>query len=128
MSINTMGHSSWATARSLLAAIAITGAFLMIGNAADAAPLSAARSAVVQSEQGSDVTLVRDGCGRGMRFSNSRQACVEDFQGGPPVVYQQPVGCPLGTRFTTACGGPLPPIPPRVTVSPSARLLGHRTQ
>jgi hypothetical protein len=33
----------------------------------------------------SDLTLVRDGCGPGFRFSNSRQRCVpDDVRGGPP--------------------------------------------
>jgi hypothetical protein len=32
----------------------------------------------------SDIVQVRDGCGPGMRFSERRQACVEDFDRGPP--------------------------------------------
>lgn len=28
------------------------------------------------------ILMIRDGCGRGMRFSNRRNACVEDFQAG----------------------------------------------
>jgi hypothetical protein len=77
--------------------IAICGSFAPL--AANAAPLGAMKSAITQSDaQDSDVTLVRDGCGRGMRFSNRRQACVEDFGGGPQVA----PGCPRGTRFSNS--------------------------
>ena len=42
---------------------------------AQALPLAAAKTMTIES----DVTLVRDGCGRGYRFSNRRQACVPEF-------------------------------------------------
>lgn len=50
---------------------------------ARAMPLAPATSFATDS----DVTLVRDGCGRGMRFSNRRQACVPDYNGGGPRYY-----------------------------------------
>ena len=81
-----------------LAVMIAVGATLLAGNAG-AAPIAPATSAIVQSAaQDSDVTLVRDGCGRGMRFSNRLQACVEDYGGGGPRVVEP--GCPPGTRFS----------------------------
>jgi len=69
-------------AASLALMIAIGGSFASLTSEANAMPLAPAKNAITQSgAQDSDVTLVRDGCGRGMRFSNSRQRCVED--GGP---------------------------------------------
>ena len=95
--------------------IAICGSFAPL--AANAAPLGAMKSAITQSvAQDSDVTLVRDGCGRGMRFSNRRQACVP-IGGGvdPGVVIMQGIiqgvvgsggrrgdGCPRGMRFSNS--------------------------
>jgi hypothetical protein len=77
----------------VLASMVLAVAFSVSG--AGAAPLTAAKSAIASSSVGgSDVTLVRDGCGPGMRFSNSRQACVE---AGPRYVAP---GCPPGTRFS----------------------------
>ena len=50
----------------------------------------------------SDLTLVRDGCGPGFRFSNSRQRCVpDDVRGGPPA-------CPAGFRFSEGRGRCVP--------------------
>jgi len=89
------------TRASLALIIAIGAAFLLHAGRADAAPLGLAKSAIVQSgAQDSDLTLVRDGCGRGMRFSNSRQRCVEDFNGGGGR-YVEP-GCPRGMRFSNS--------------------------
>jgi hypothetical protein len=83
-----------------LAVMITVGAALFAGNAT-AAPIAPVGSAIIQSGgQDSGVTLVRDGCGRGMRFSNSRQACVEDFGGGGPRVVEP--GCPRGTRFSNS--------------------------
>lgn len=81
---------------SMMLAVAFSLPGLMFAGSAGAAPL-AAKGALVQSAQDSDVTLVRDGCGRGMRFSNRLQACVEAFDG--PPAYVAP-GCPPGTRFS----------------------------
>lgn len=75
--------SSFAIARgfasALLISFAVASAGLAaLGNDAVAAPLVVAKPASIES-----LTLpVRDGCGRGMRFSNSRQTCVEDFGEG----------------------------------------------
>ena len=44
---------------------------------ASASPLGLAKGTGIESQ----LLEVRDGCGRGMRFSNRRQACVEDFDG-----------------------------------------------
>jgi hypothetical protein len=101
-----------------LAAMLAVGAILLAGNAG-AAPIATATSAIAQSDaQDSDVTLVRDGCGRGMRFSNRRQGCVPDGGGG--VVYVDPGaavvqgiiggvvgaprGCPRGMRWSNGRG------------------------
>ena len=59
------------------ATLAMALAFTAAGPAADsasAAPLSPSQAVVP-----SDVLQVRDGCGRGMRFSYRRDRCVEDF-------------------------------------------------
>lgn len=63
----------------LLVALAVAALPALIGEAV-ALPLAPARTVEVESQ----TLLVRDGCGRGMRFSERRQACVEDFDGGPP--------------------------------------------
>jgi hypothetical protein len=62
----------------IVAAVAAAGLSALICSDAVAAPLAAAMPAGVESP----TLQVRDGCGRGMRFSNSRQACVEDFGEG----------------------------------------------
>jgi hypothetical protein len=62
------------------AVLAILIGALPMATDAGAMPLPGASSSLVQSE----TVLVRDGCGRGMRFSNRRQECVEDFDDGPP--------------------------------------------
>lgn len=59
-------------------AVAAAGLSALVSSDAVAAPLAVAKPAAVESH----TLLVRDGCGRGMRFSNSRQACVEDFGEG----------------------------------------------
>ena len=95
--------------------VAIGGLSVMLAGGASAAPLGLANSAIAQSiVQDSDLTLVRDGCGRGMRYSNRRQACVPDFDRGPPVVVvprfvEPPVrfvprGCPPGSRWSNSRG------------------------
>ena len=62
----------------LLSGFAIIAASLMPANAG---PMPV--NGVSAGE--TDLTLVRDGCGRGMRFSNRRQACVpmDGYGGGP---------------------------------------------
>jgi len=83
---------------STLLALAFSASGLMFASGANAGPLTAAKGAVSQAaQQDSDVRLVRDGCGRGMRFSNRFQTCVEEGGGGPRFV--EP-GCPPGTRFS----------------------------
>ena len=76
------------------------GATLLPDNA-EAMPLALANKTAVES----NMTLARDGCGRGMRFSNSRQTCVEDFQGGPQVA---PGQCPRGMRYSNNRGACVP--------------------
>lgn len=55
---------------------AAVSALLTVG--ASAAPLAPAKQFGIES----NITLVRDGCGRGMRYSNSRDRCVEKFSRG----------------------------------------------
>jgi len=63
---------------------AVFGALaLMFAVSVNAAPLTSLKTQIAVE---SDVTLVQDGCGPGMRWSNSRQMCVErrgSPQGGP---------------------------------------------
>ena len=80
--------------------IAIGGSFQPFAIEANAAALMTKGAITQSATQDSDLLLVRDGCGRGMRFSNSRQRCVEDFGGGPRV---EP-GCPRGMRFSNSRG------------------------
>jgi hypothetical protein len=61
--------------RRLAMACAVVG-FLTTG--AQAAPLSMQSTTVA-----SEIIQVRDGCGQGMRYSERRDACVEDFDRGP---------------------------------------------
>jgi len=83
------------------AAFALTLA-ICATSGANAAP--SMKAAISEQATQDSVVLVRDGCGPGMRFSNSRQACVEDFGGGPPRYVEPPryvaPGCPPGTRFS----------------------------
>ena len=80
------------------ALVLAVGVFALLAGPADAAPLTFSKSAISQSDE-TVLTLVRDGCGRGMRFSNRLQACVEAFGGGPRFV--EP-GCPRGMRFSNS--------------------------
>ena len=82
---------------------------------ANAAPLTFAKGVIAQV-QDSNLTLVRDGCGRGMRFSNRRQACVPQGGGGvdPGAAIVHGIiqgvvgsggrgdGCPRGMRFSNS--------------------------
>jgi hypothetical protein len=87
----------------------------MLAGPADAAPLTSSKSAISQSDD--VLTLVRDGCGRGMRFSNRRQACVPEGGGVDPgtAIIQGIIGgvvgsggprrgdgCPRGMRFSNS--------------------------
>ena len=63
---------------SLTAAFGAICLFAPLG--ASASPLGLAKGTSIESQ----LLEVRDGCGRGMRFSNRQQACVEDFDRGPP--------------------------------------------
>lgn len=56
-------------------AVAMTGLSGLSAPDANALPLALAKSADVEHV----TVMVRDGCGRGMRFSNRRQTCVEAF-------------------------------------------------
>ena len=67
--------------RSLTFFAAIGSMALVSSGGAGALPVASAESvAAIES----NMLLVRDGCGRGMRFSNRLQACVADFDRGPP--------------------------------------------
>jgi hypothetical protein len=109
------------TRASLALVAAIAGAVMLSTGSSDAAPLGLGKSALVQSESVDDhVILVRDGCGRGMRWSHRRQACVEDFRGGPPAVVVVP-NCRPGWRWSNgrqAC------VPAGGGVDPAAAIIG----
>lgn len=77
-----MTHRYWLSEARCLAA----GAVALLGAAAtaQAAPLVPGKSQGVETH----ALQVRDGCGRGMRFSERRGGCVEDFDGGPRGYYE----------------------------------------
>ncbi len=56
--------------------VAIAAMSALFALDASALPLAAAKQ---QAAVESQLTLVRDGCGRGMRFSNHREDCVVDI-------------------------------------------------
>ena len=58
--------------------LALLGAPVLAASVAQAMPLD---RAITTSGLEDQVKLVRDGCGRGFRFSNRRQACVPMDQG-----------------------------------------------
>lgn len=70
------------TRATLALTIAIGGFSLLISGSANARPLGSATSAIAQDAHDNGFMLVRDGCGRGMRFSNSRGRCVPQSGGG----------------------------------------------
>ena len=99
------------TFASLALAVAVGVVALMNTGHAGALPLAFAKNSAVDPA----VVLVRDGCGRDMRFSNSRQACVPDFERERPRYYRDDRvyrddrgppprfigrGCPPGQRFS----------------------------
>ena len=62
-----------------------------------------------QTIENADLSLVRDGCGRGMRFSRRAGGCVVDgpavivprvFAPAPIIVAPALRGCPRGTRWS----------------------------
>jgi hypothetical protein len=95
------------------ALVLAVGAFALLAGPADAAPLTSSKSAISQSDE-TVLTLVRDGCGRGMRFSNRRQACVPQGGGVDPGtaiiqgiiggVVNAPRGCGRGMRWSNSRG------------------------
>jgi hypothetical protein len=96
--------------RSLAFAAAIGAMALMPTSNASAFPIAPGATAGVES----NVLQVRDGCGRGFRYSNRAGGCVRDFGGGPPPpVYVRPAppvyvappafvrpACPPGMRWS----------------------------
>jgi len=117
-----LGKITWGrmTRASLALLVAIAGAFLLSAGSADAAPLGlAGRTAIQSSAQDGDVILVRDGCGRGLRWSNRRQACVE-ADGPPPAVMVRP-DCRPGWRWSNGQGAC---VPAGGGVDPAAAIIG----
>jgi hypothetical protein len=93
---------------------------MLLSGAANAAPLALAKSAITQADD-SDLTLVRDGCGRGMRYSNRRGGCVPQDRGGVDpaaaiiggviggaIQATRPRGCGRGMRWSDRRGGCVP--------------------
>jgi hypothetical protein len=93
--------------------VAIVAMALLSSGSVGALPVGSVDSvAAIES----NMLLVRDGCGRGMRFSNRLQACVVDYdRGGPPPryygerdYYRGPPPrviipqCPPGQRFSNS--------------------------
>jgi hypothetical protein len=71
---------------------------------ASALPLAAVKQ---QAAVESQLTLVSDGCGRGMRFSNHRQRCVQDFNSQPRVRVLRDE-CRRGWHFSSHRGACVP--------------------
>jgi hypothetical protein len=100
--------------RLLAFAAAIGTAVMMWGGSADALQVLPDQAVVA----GSDLLLVRDGCGRGFRYSYRRQRCVPDYDVEfrrvpspipPPVYYRPPPRvvvpvCPPGQRYSNSRG------------------------
>jgi hypothetical protein len=93
--------------RSLAFAVAVGSMTLLSSGSAGALPVLSGESAASAVE--SNLLLVRDGCGRGMRYSNRRGGCVPDDygRGPPPPPYYAPPPprlvipvCPPGQRFS----------------------------
>ena len=98
--------------RSLAVFVAIAATALLSSGSAGALPVVSVESvAAIES----NMLLVRDGCGRGMRFSNRLQACVADYDRGPPRYYGERdyyrggppprviiPQCPPGQRFSNS--------------------------
>lgn len=88
--------------RSVVFAAAVSAVALMSSGPAGALPLAPVESSAVES----NLLLVRDGCGPGMRYSHRMQACVRDFGPPPPYGYRPPPPppprpiCPPGMRFS----------------------------
>jgi hypothetical protein len=107
---------------SLALFVAMAGTVLLAAGSADAAPLALGKSAIAQSEAlDGGVILVRDGCGRGMRYSNRRGGCVPQDRGGVDpaaaiiggviggvLAPRRGDGCPRGWRFSNSRGRCVP--------------------
>ena len=108
--------------RTLQALVIAVGAVFLLAGGADAAPLGLGTSTAVQSgAQEGDVILVRDGCGRGMRWSERRQACVESFGGPPPRAVVVVPNCRPGWRWSNSRQGC---VPMGGGVDPAAAIIG----
>ena len=95
--------------RPLAYAIAIGSMALLTSSNVGALPRASVESATGVE---TNLLLVRDGCGPGMRYSYRRDACVEDFDRGPPPprYYNDyrappprvfvPPPCPPGQRYS----------------------------
>ena len=97
--------------RSLAFAVAISAMALVPSGNAGAFPIAPDAGAGLES----NVLQVRDGCGRGMRYSNRMGGCVQDYggpppYGGPPRYMPPPPpprygpGCPPGMRWSNGRG------------------------
>lgn len=93
----------------LTAAVGIMSALFVAD--ASAMPLAQGK----QTIEDSDTTLVADGCGRGMRYSNSRGRCVPQRDADPiaPIIreiirprqeYRSRQDCGWGFRFSESRG------------------------
>lgn len=89
--------------------LTLVGAAVASGANAQAAPLLLGKSAAAASH----VLEVRDGCGRGMRFSERRGGCVEDFDGGPRGYYEDRGAPPPPPMYDRR-----PPPPPEYSRRP----------
>jgi hypothetical protein len=91
---NCQGKEFWMTRRYSLfetrfrsiSAIALITAAAGLIAPAQAAPLAHGKAMTAPSQ----ILQVRDGCGQGMRYSERRDGCVEDFDEGPRGYYPPP--------------------------------------
>jgi hypothetical protein len=84
----------------MLKTLALTAAIglasVLLAADAGAAPLAQG----LQTLDNAEIVLVRDGCGRGMRYSRRAGGCVVDNVPPPRVVAPVVPACPWGFRWS----------------------------
>jgi hypothetical protein len=91
--------------KTLTLAVALSAMTALYAGGASALPAAPATTQAATQAAQNDVTLVRDGCGRGQRFSNRRNRCVErdddrGFRGRDRDFRRDRDGCRRGWRFS----------------------------
>jgi hypothetical protein len=97
--------------RSLAFAVAVGFAALLSSAGAGAVPVGPASAPVAAAAAEADVLLVRDGCGRGYRYSSRRGGCVPDFDRGPPPPPRYYAPAPPPPRYYAPAPAIVLPVP-----------------